>query len=459
MPWSRERGGQVHPHARAGRDRPPRRRAAHLERTAARPAQPRHALDRGIGMVYQEMLLFPNLGPPRTSSRPRVTAGSGGCAKAECAGGRGAPERPALSVRPEAEVGSSARPPAAPADRARAGVRVPHPHPGRAHHQPHRRRDRAPVPGPRPARSRGVTLIYVSHKLEEVFRLCDRITVLRRRTAHRDVRQGRTSPPEIVRAMVGRDLETPAGPSAAAAGRPCWRSRASPAGLVRDVSLTVRAGEIVAFSAWSAPAAPSSSRPFSACTGPTTARLPSMAGRIRVRIAGGSGARGQAWPGPRGAPAARPVLQPERARQPAAAAENAKRAMAAPPRAGRAAAGFWSSNADQDAGVGVPARPAQRREPTKGRVGQVAAHGTAAAAARRADKGVDVGAKWEIQHIVRRRPRRARLPVVSSELPEVLALAPHRRAARGRVQGELPAEGADEESVMRCHRGRARGVA
>src|SRR4029079_17374263 len=55
-------------------------------------------------------------------------------------------------------------------------------------------------------KARGVTLLYVSHRLPEVFRLCQRITVLRDGALAgtfdtRDVTQER-----IVRAMVGRDL-------------------------------------------------------------------------------------------------------------------------------------------------------------------------------------------------------------------------------------------------------------
>jgi ABC-type sugar transport system ATPase subunit len=50
--------------------------------------------------------------------------------------------------------------------------------------------------------------------------------------------------------------------------------------------------------------------------------------------------------------------------------------------------------------------------------------------------------------------------VVSSDLPEVLALV-HRIVVlrQGRVQGELPGQGADEESVMRLATAVGRGAA
>ena len=65
-------------------------------------------------------------------------------------------------------------------------------------------------------------------------------------------------------------------------------------------------------------------------------------------------------------------------------------------------------------------------------------------------KGVDVGAKDEIHEIVRRKAADgAACLVVSSDLPEILALAHRILVMReGRVQGDLPAGQADEESVM-----------
>ena len=56
-------------------------------------------------------------------------------------------------------------------------------------------------------RERGTTCVYVSHKLDEVFALCDRVTVLRdgRTATVLDIRE--TTPHEVVVAMVGRAVE------------------------------------------------------------------------------------------------------------------------------------------------------------------------------------------------------------------------------------------------------------
>ena len=98
-------------------------------------------------------------------------------------------------------------------------------------------------------RSRGITVIYVSHRMEEIFRLCDAITVLR------DGRHVSTGPvsgtdrDRVVQQMVGREVAAhePAH-LARAPGEVALRVRGltSP-GRFRDVSFEVRRGEIVGF--------------------------------------------------------------------------------------------------------------------------------------------------------------------------------------------------------------------
>src|SRR4029078_10177537 len=95
----------------------------------------------------------------------------------------------------------------------------------------------------------GVTLLYVSHRLPEIFRLCDRITVLRDGAHVETCDRQAVAPDHIVRAMVGRELPPRAAvqhadgvagraPALAVEGlgrRPCFR----------NVSVSVQAGEIV----------------------------------------------------------------------------------------------------------------------------------------------------------------------------------------------------------------------
>ncbi|AWI57447.1 hypothetical protein AB395_00001793 [Sinorhizobium fredii CCBAU 45436] len=56
-------------------------------------------------------------------------------------------------------------------------------------------------------RRRGVSIIFVSHHLDEVFKLCDRVTVLRNGETVTSRRIGETTQDELVRAMVGQQLQ------------------------------------------------------------------------------------------------------------------------------------------------------------------------------------------------------------------------------------------------------------
>lgn len=58
----------------------------------------------------------------------------------------------------------------------------------------------------RELQERGVSFIYISHRMEEIFSLCDRITILRDGEYVGDKRISETSFEEIVQMMVGREL-------------------------------------------------------------------------------------------------------------------------------------------------------------------------------------------------------------------------------------------------------------
>ena len=93
----------------------------------------------------------------------------------------------------------------------------------------------------------GVAIVYISHRMSEVFALGERITVLRDGRMVGATRPADTTPAELVRMMVGRDVdltyarrfcETPGVPALV------MRGVHAPNGI-HDVNLEVRAGEIV----------------------------------------------------------------------------------------------------------------------------------------------------------------------------------------------------------------------
>ncbi|MBX6320888.1 MAG: sugar ABC transporter ATP-binding protein [Rhodospirillaceae bacterium] len=95
-------------------------------------------------------------------------------------------------------------------------------------------------------RDRGVGIIYVSHKLPEIFALADRVTVLRDGAvvATRPVAQ--TSETALVNMMVGRSIDQLFPKQETTIGRTVLELRNVSCGnAVRDVSLELRAGEIL----------------------------------------------------------------------------------------------------------------------------------------------------------------------------------------------------------------------
>jgi rhamnose transport system ATP-binding protein len=99
----------------------------------------------------------------------------------------------------------------------------------------------------RDLRAQGVGMIYISHRLEEIARVADRVTVLRdgKNVATLPVQD--VSRSELIRMMVGRELSVVFPKTEVKLGDLVLETRALSCGQsgVRDVSLAVRAGEIL----------------------------------------------------------------------------------------------------------------------------------------------------------------------------------------------------------------------
>jgi len=100
----------------------------------------------------------------------------------------------------------------------------------------------------RQLRERGVAILFVSHRLEEIFELAERVTVLRdgRRVSTAPIAELTTE--EIIRQMVGRELATLYPKHSVEAGEVALDVRhLTRRGTFEDVTFQVRKGEILGF--------------------------------------------------------------------------------------------------------------------------------------------------------------------------------------------------------------------
>ncbi len=98
----------------------------------------------------------------------------------------------------------------------------------------------------RTLKARGVTVIYISHMLDEVFEIADRVTVLKDGKVVGTRAAAELTKDELVRMMVGRSIEDFYPPLAASRGEPVLDVRGlGMRGQLADVSFQLHAGEIV----------------------------------------------------------------------------------------------------------------------------------------------------------------------------------------------------------------------
>jgi ribose transport system ATP-binding protein len=94
-------------------------------------------------------------------------------------------------------------------------------------------------------RAEGVGIIYISHRLEEVFEVADRVTVLRDGRGVATVPASAIDRPALVRLMVGREIAEKARGTAPAAGEEILRLEGVAAGWLGPVDLTLRRREVL----------------------------------------------------------------------------------------------------------------------------------------------------------------------------------------------------------------------
>lgn len=100
-------------------------------------------------------------------------------------------------------------------------------------------------------KEKGCTIIFISHKLKEIMQICERITVLRDGKVIKTVNKAETTPEELSKLMVGRDIsfritknEAQVGEEVLVLEKVSLHSDKSMP-LLQEVSLRIRAGEIL----------------------------------------------------------------------------------------------------------------------------------------------------------------------------------------------------------------------
>lgn len=307
-------------------------------------------------------------------------------------------------------------------------------------------------------KARGITVLYVSHRMEEIFRLCDSVSVLRdgRHVATEVV--GQSNPERVIQQMVGREVtHTRPAHLDRSLGEEILRvENLSSPGKFSNVSFALHAGEVLGFAGL---IGSGRSEVAAAIFGLD----PAAAGRIIVK------GRELAIGSVQAALAAGIGLCPEdRKRQglvlSMTCAENTS--LAALPeltRAGFIRRGEERSLAGDFANqlrVKTPSLDSAVNGLSGGNQQKIA---LAKWLARRCGilivdeptRGVDVGAKAEMHSLLDDLAcRGAGILLISSELPEVMNLSRRLMVMReGRVQGELACANFSQESVLRLMAG------
>lgn len=302
-------------------------------------------------------------------------------------------------------------------------------------------------------RTRGVTQLFVSHRMPEIFALCDTITVLR--DGQHVVTQPAAEMTEasLVRHMIGRELSAYTARHTAIARRDEWlrvEGLSSP-GRFQDISFSVHAGEVVGLAGLVGAGRSEIARAIFGLD-------PDASGRIAVR------GQPATITSPRDAMRYGMGFVPEdRKRQGLVLGMRSRENATLPTVARFARTGLINQRAETEAVTTSFSRVSLRTGPevtvsslSGGNQQKVVLSKWLTAASDllildEPTRGVDVGAKAELHAwIDQRAAEGAAILLISSELPELLALSSRILVLReGQLRGELTREQATQESLLK----------
>jgi ABC-type sugar transport system ATPase subunit len=301
---------------------------------------------------------------------------------------------------------------------------------------------------------RGVTCIYVSHRMPEVFRLADAVTVLRdgRYVGTRPTAE--LAPAELVRMMIGRGLTEYFPPHAnAAEGEELLRVEAlTAAGQFEDVSFSLRAGEIVGVAGLIGAGRSELAQTLFGLTPVTGGRVFVDGTQVRIRNPAAAMRLGLG------------LVPEDRKRQGIIPLLSGLANLTLPtlPRlsrlswvrrpAERALGREYSASLRiRESGLDAPAAGLSGGNQQKIVLARWLAARSRILILDEPTRGVDVGAKAEIHALIGRLASEGHgVLLISSELPEILSLSTRILVLRaGRLAAEVPHRQASQESLLR----------
>jgi rhamnose transport system ATP-binding protein len=306
-------------------------------------------------------------------------------------------------------------------------------------------------------RADGAAVLFISHRLEEVFALCQRVTVMRdgRHVVTKPIAEMTTQ--AIVRAMVGRDMDALFPKVVAEAGDTVLEvDRLTREGVFTDVSFQVRRGEIVA---------------LAGLVGAGRTEIARAIFGIDKRDAGEVRVHGKRLPSgsPAAAMAAGVGLVPEDRRQQGlvmdmsiernialSSPESVRRGWLIPPQAERRFAATWATRLQVKYGrLTNPVWTLSGGNQQKVVLAKWLARNPTLLIVDEPTRGIDVGTKAEVHRLLSDLAGQGvAILMISSELPEVLGMADRVLVLfEGRLSGEFSRADADEHSIMHAAMG------
>jgi rhamnose transport system ATP-binding protein len=315
----------------------------------------------------------------------------------------------------------------------------------------------------RTLRGEGAAVLFISHRLEEVFAICQQVTIMRDGRFVRSAAIGDITVDEVIRAMVGRDLDALFPKTHTAPGEVVLEVEGlNREGVLHDITFTVRKGEIVA---------------LAGLVGAGRSEVARAIFGIDRRTSGSVRVNGKPLPegSPLAAMAAGVALVPEDRRQQglvmdlgidqniALASLKALSHLGLIRRSSeQALAATWASRLQLKFGrIKNAASTLSGGNQQKVVLGKWLARNPSLLIIDEPTRGIDVGTKAEVHRILDDLVANGlAVLMISSELPEVLGMADRVLVMReGRIATELSRAEADSDSIMRAATGQLKGAA